>query len=295
MFFVGCQSFQKQTTQRSAKCGALCAKARQAREQGNPELANQYIDEALRQQPRDVETSRQLAEAMWISGRRKEAAVRLTELCDQQPNDTKLASRLAEMQWEIQQHAMAAKTAESVLIYDPQSKDAWRIKARHEVEQGKLAEALVSYNRLLQLAPDDLSITIELGQLHLDRGYPDRACPLFQSAAQNPQATLDQRTNAEWLLGVAYVRDARWALAVSVLERAITRRNATADDWCFLAWNRLQCGDLTGVEADLRRALERDPDSPAAHNLAWQLEDSKKLQRQPNAVTTTGFQRLSTE
>jgi Tfp pilus assembly protein PilF len=290
---AGCQSVQKQTAQRSAKCDAMCARAREARKSGNTDLANQCLDEAMRQRPRDVETRRQLAETMWKNGRRAEAVAVFVELCGQQPKDTNLASRLAVMQWETDLHAAAVKTAGSVLAHDPQNQDAWRIKARGEVEQGLLEEALASYNQLSQLAPEDFRTLIELGELHLLRGHPDRACPIFQTAVQHPQASKAERANSEWLLGIAYSRSRRWALAVSVLESAINCRPSSADDWCFLAWNRLQCGDLSGAQADLRSALQRDPKSQAALMLSHQMADYES-QNQASYVTPTSFRESAT-
>ncbi len=284
LLVTGCQSLQKRTSQESASCGALCTRAREAREQGNSDQANQYINEALRQKPSDVETRRQLAETMWTTGRRTEAVTIYKSLCEQQPKDPKLSARLTLMLWENDQHAEAAIAAMSVLELDPQSKDAWLIKARNETEAGQLDEALASYIRLSQFAPDDLTTLIELGDLHLKRGHPDRACPLFRSALQHPQS-IHQRAEIEWKIGVAYARSQRWSVAVPVLERAISQRTASAEDWCLLSWTRMQSGDLSGAQLDLQRALERDPGSKEAKKIAQQLEASLESTPSQNFVT----------
>ena len=288
----GCQSFQKQTTQKSAKCGELCLRAREAREKGNADKANEFINEALRQRPSDIETRRQLAETMWNNGRRSEAVSQLATLCELQPNDIRLATRLSVMQWETGQHEVAATTASSVLIRDPQILDAWRVKARHEVELGQLDEALVSYIRLSQLAPDDLLTLVELGDLYLKRGHPDRACPLFRAALQHPQGTSKQRADIEWLLGVAYARSERWSIAISLLETAIAERPASAEDWCFLGWNRLQCGDINGAQSDLQRALQCDTNSATAREFARQLDNSINSQSVSNLVAPVSHREL---
>ena len=287
--FVGCQSLQKRSTQRSAQCGALCAQARAARDEGNSDQANQYINEALRQKPGDSETRRQLAETMWNNGRRTEAIAQFAALCERYPSDAKFAARMAVMQWESHQHSTAASSALSALQLDPQSKEALLIKARVEAEQGDLDGALVSYLRLSQVAPDDLPTLLELGELHLRRGNPDRACPLIRTAMQHPQATPQQRVEIEWLLGVAYSRNERWSAAVAALERAIISRTASADDWCFLAWARMQCGDLTGAQSDLQRALQSEPDSMSARKLAKLLESSRGTPLLDHNVTPASY------
>lgn len=274
-FCFGCQSFQKRVSQRSAHCGALCAQAREAEEQGNSDQANAYINEAMRHKTSDFETRRQLAETLWKTGRLTEAVREFSVLCAEQPTDAKLAARLAVMQWEANQRAAAARTAERTAQLDPQSRDAWLIKARNEVATGELDAALVSYIRLSQIAPDDLSALVELGELHLKRGHPDRACPVFRTALEHPRATPAQRGQIEWLLGVAYARSERWSVAASVLENAMGRRNGSADDWCLLGSVRIECGDLTGAQSDLERALRCDPDCKAARDLAKRIEASQ--------------------
>lgn len=281
----GCQSFQKRVSMRSAHCGALCARAREAREQGNAEQANQFINEALRHKPADTESRRQLAEVMWNNGRKAEAIAEFSQLCAQQPKDKRLASRLACMQWDAGQQAAAASTAQILLKLDPQSKEAWLIKARSEAAKGFLDESLASYLRLSQIAPDDLPTMIDLGKLHLQRGNSDRACPLFRSAVEHPQATAEQRAEIEWLLGVAYTQTDRWTDAVPMLERAIVQRSATVNDWCLLCSARMQCGDHKGAEADLQRALQRDPASTEARELSRRLALLQEFQP-PNGFVT---------
>ncbi|WP_010582742.1 tetratricopeptide repeat protein [Schlesneria paludicola] len=289
---TGCQSLQKRLSQDSAKCGALCAQAREARERGNAEQANQYLDEALRQKPTDVETRRQLAETMWNSGRRHEAVEEFAALHNQLPKDTRLAARLAVMQWETNRRTEAAETAESVLKLDQKSKEAWLVRARCQVVREEFEEAMSSYIQLAQLAPDDVIPMIELAELHLKRGHPDRACPLFRAASQHSATTPEQQSEIEWLLGISYTRSQRWSLAVPVLERAIGRRKASAEDWCFLGWARLQSGDVTGAQSDLQRAVHCDPNSASVRSLANQLEASTESMTAQRRVTPAGHHDL---
>ena len=244
--FSGCQALQRRSSRRSAQCESLCAQARAAREAGNTERANEYLNEALRQRPDDLETRRRLAETMWNSGRQLEGVEIYATLRQEHPHDAKLAARLAVMQWESHQRVAASKTAMDALQLDPNSKEAWLIKALAETERRELDDALASYLRLSQVAPDDLTVLVELGELHLSRGHPDRACPLFRTVLAHPQATAQQKIDTEWLLGVAYAKSDRWSEAIEVMDRLISQRNSTADDWCFLGWTRMHSGDLAG-------------------------------------------------
>lgn len=292
MFFLlnatGCQSIQKRMTQDSAKCGALCAKAREARERGNSDQADHFINEALRQKPGDIDTQRQLAETMWTSGRKAEAVNLYTEMCAQQPKNMKMAERLAVMLWEIDQPTKASILAGNVLQTNPQSKDAILIKARMAVIEGQLDDALTSYLQLSQIDPDDVTISFELGQLHLRRGHPDRACLVFLSAHQNSDATSQQQAEIEWMLGVAYARCERWPQALTALEHSIDRAHASAEDWCLLSRVRLECGDVSGAQEDLVRAFSRDPKSAEARRLAERIEVSTASATAARFVTPAG-------
>jgi Tfp pilus assembly protein PilF len=190
---TGCHALQSRTSRRSAECHALCAQARAANQAGNTAHANECLNAALRQHPSDLETRRKLAETMWNSGRQSEAVSQFTSLREQFPNDAKLASKLAVMQWETNQRLAASKTAIDALQLDPLSKEAWLIKARAEMERTELDDALVSYLRLSQVAPNDLIAMVELGELHLKRGHPDRACPLLRTALIHCDAATKSR------------------------------------------------------------------------------------------------------
>lgn len=268
----GCQAVQNRMVQRSEHCGELCARAREARENGDADQANRCINEALRQRPNDVESRRNLAETMWSSGRQDEAISQYLTLCEDRPSEVKLAERLAVMQWEANHRFAAANTALSVLRLDPHSKEALRIKARNDVVQGKLDEALTSYIKLSQIDPADPVTLKELGELHLKRGQPERACPLFRTALQQPQTGPEQRADIEWQLGVALAACERWSMAVEILERAICSRPSTANDWLLLAKAHFQAGNVDGARADVKQAQLSDPKSEEARNLSQQFD-----------------------
>ncbi len=287
--FPGCQSLPGHSRQRAAQCGALCEQAKAAREKGNLEQANRYVDEALNTRSNDLETRLQLAETLWKNGRHPEAVAQFEALYDRHPNDAKLAIRRATVLWESNRHTEAGVAAAAALELDPQSKDAWLVKARSEAERGELDDALVSCMRLWQIAPDDLSTQLELAELHLRRDHADRARPLFRTAMQHSGATPKQRSEIEWRLGVAYARSERWAAAITSLEHSIASRQASAEEWCFLGSTRYQAGDWAGARSALQRAVQRDPDSTAARTLAAQLETGSGHRPVDGRVTPAGF------
>ena len=281
----GCQAIQNRISKKAEKCGALCEQARKARERGNAVQANRFLDEALRQHPSDTETRRELAETMWNGGRHTEALQMLETLYSQQPSDMKVATRYAVALWDDKQPEKAATVANAILQIDHQSSEAWRIKARNEVLEGRPDDALVSYLQLSQLEPTDYSTLKELSELYLKQGRPERACSLLLEASQDGKLESGNRSEIDWLLGISYARNERWCEAVATLERSIGQRPSTAEDWCLLGWTKLKSGDYVGAKADLRKAYENNPDSIAVRRFASQLEGLTDVEPSHSVIT----------
>ena len=257
---MGCAAIQQQIARRSEKCGSLCEQAREAREQGWPDQAELLLNEAIRHRPKDVETRRQLAETMWDAGRHDEALAELSELVQLHPHDAKLRTQQATLLWNDKNAAAAARAADVALRLDPQSIEALFVKARADAARGEYEDALASYVRLLQLAPDRLDARFELAEVHIQRGHPDQACPLLRDALPTAPSTGEQRAEAEWRLGLAYAAAERWTDAANHLGRAIEQREACDHDWqCLAAAKTLAGQDAGGVQAMARLAAVRQP------------------------------------
>ena len=257
---MGCAAIRQQVTQRSEKCSSLCEQACEARAQGWPDQAELLLNEAIRHRPKDLETRRQLAEAMREAGRHDEALAELAELVQLHPRDAKLRTRYATLLWSEKDTAAAARAADVALRLDPQSIDALFVKARADAARGDYEDALASYVRLLQLAPDRLDARFELAEVHIQRGHPDQACPVLRDALPNATATCEQRAEAEWRLGLAYAAADRWTDAANHLARAIEQREACDRDWqCLAAAKSLAGQDAGEIRAMARLASARHP------------------------------------
>ncbi len=257
---LGCTAIQQQISRRSEKCDSLCKQAREARTQGWPDQAELLLNEAIRHRPKDVETRRQLAEVMWEAGRHDEALAELSNLVQLHPHDAKLRTQQAMLLWSDKYAVAAARAAEVALRLDPQSIEALFVKARADAARGEYENALTSYVRLLQLAPDRLDARFELAGVHIQRGHPDQACPLLRDAIPTATSPCEQRAEAEWRLGLAYAAAERWTDAANYLGRAIEQRVACDRDWqCLAAAKALAGQDTGGVQAMARLASARQP------------------------------------
>lgn len=282
---AGCQAIQNRISKKAEKCGALCEQARNARARGNSAQANRFLDEAVRQKPSDAETRRELAETMWNNGRHAEALEMLEILHSQHPSDMKIATRYAMALWDDKQPDKADIVANAILHTDQQSVEAWRIKARNEVREGRTDDALVSYLQLSQLEPTDYSTLKELSELYLKQGRPERACSLLLEASQDGKLESGDRSEIDWLLGISYARNERWCEAVATLERSIGQRPTTAEDWCLLGWTKLKSGDYVGAKADLKKAYENNPNSIAVRRFASQLDALNESEPSHSVIT----------
>lgn len=256
---VGCTSFRNKMAERREACDSLCQQARNAKRDGWPDQADLLLNEAVRQRPGDLETRRQLAEALWDCGRQQAAIDEYRELVALHSRDARLQQRLAVMLWTTGQRTEASRFAEQTLRLDPTSAEALLVKARAEVENRDFDAAVATYIRLTRAAPDLVEGKLELAQAHVERGHAHQACALLRDVISQPQLSDNQRADAEWKLGMAYASDDRWCEAASHLANSIEKRSdTTGGDWQLLAVAKSLSGqDVTAVQTKALQASEQ--------------------------------------
>ncbi|HET6425876.1 MAG TPA: tetratricopeptide repeat protein [Planctomycetaceae bacterium] len=283
----GCASVRSRLSHRAAECSQLCEESRSARDAGRKDQAEQYLDAAIRRRPRDADTQLQLAEELWSSGRQLAAAEEVTKVLESSPNDIHAAVRLAQMQLEIGRTEAAYQAAQLAVRIDPACPEALRMKAILEERRGDTDAALTAALRLVDASPDDVEAVLQLAMLYRRRGQPNRAAPLLRSARQHSLATLEQREEAGWQLGLAYADSQRWADAQAAMHPVVHERaTMTAEDWYQYALVESQCGHAEQAVAAAHQALVQQPKHPAANELARKLE----MAGTRTAVLPAGFQ-----
>lgn len=158
------------------------------------------------------------------------------------------------------------------------SDEAQQIARRATVDfaKGDLAAAKKGFERVLQLAPDNVPTTINLGLIaYRQRGYTEAERLLQKAVRVQPEAGL------AWLiLGViAYDQD-KLDVALAALAQAVLLEPKDARAHHYLGVTVGKKGWYSGAEDEMRKALEIDPNYAEAHfNLAVFY-----LQRTPPAV-----------
>jgi tetratricopeptide (TPR) repeat protein len=241
----GCSSAGRQLTERRETCHSLCQQARTAKSEGWPDQADLLLNEAVRQRPDDLETRRQLAEAMWECGRQQDAIDEYQELAKSHSRDARLQQRLAVLAWTTGQRELAAQAADRTLRLNPTSAEALLVKARSEAARRDFDAAMATYIRLGRAAPELIDAKLELAEVHLERGHSHQACQSLRDVMTHPQLTAEQKADAEWKLGLAYATNDRWSEAATHLGNSVEKRPSTAADWQIL----LTAKQLAGQES----------------------------------------------
>lgn len=283
----GCASIRNRLSHREAECSQLCEESRSARDAGRNEEAEQYLQAAMRHRPREAETQLQLAEELWSSGRQLAAAEEVAKVLETSPNDLHAAVRLAQMQLEIGRTEAAYQAVQTAIRIDPACSEALRLRAVLEERRGDHEAALTAALRLVDSSPDDVEALIHLAMLYRRRGQPNRAAPLLRTAQQHAMASVEQRQEASWQLGLSYADSQRWTEAHAAMNPVVHERTAmTAEDWYQYAQVEWKCGHGDQSADAVQHALAQQPKHAAALALSRNLGTS----RSASAVLPAGFQ-----
>lgn len=111
----------------------------------------------------------------------------------------------------------AQQALDTVLAFDPDHAEAWRMRAVVQSTRGQRNEAIASLRRALRRQPNDPLILNHLGALLHDAGATDRGLELLRRACE-----LDPDLGTAWVnLGRALESDSQIEAACAAFERAV--------------------------------------------------------------------------
>jgi CheY-like chemotaxis protein len=90
---------------------------------------------------------------------------------------------VARAQLDGNQHAMARRTLESLIVQDPTYADAYDVMGRLQVEQGNLDEALATYRQASELTPGSIMRLQKQGMLAFYMGQHEESTKALERAA----------------------------------------------------------------------------------------------------------------
>lgn len=160
--------------------------------------------------------------------------------------------------------------------YVPEIARVEAARGNEAFSKGDFKAARAAYERVLDLAPNNLVALVNLGLVEFRAGEPAKAEKYLRQALQQRL-----ETGPAWLtLGVMEFGQGRMEEAFAALSQAVLYDPGNARAHNYLGAVLGRKGWLDGAEAELRRAVEIDENSRDAHyNLAVIY-----LQRKPPAI-----------
>lgn len=257
----------------------LVEQVRVATESGQQDRATELLKQAVASNPNNASVRQQLSEFLINNGYSEEAIQQLEKTTVLTPDDPRPYIDLAYLLHQKKQYTDALKNLEYGLNLDPTNIRALLLKGELEELAGLNSVAVETYHRVLQVEPYNIVSRLKLAALQIKLGEPNRANPILRPICHNTGATIDQRAEAQWLLGIAYGAEQRWTDSVESLELAIKNRpDASADDWYRLAYASLQADQMKKVYRAVSQALALNPNHIDSNQL------SSYLTQQSNTV-----------
>ena len=141
--------------------------------------------------------------------------------------------------------------------------------------QGKLEEAIANYQQAIELDPNDADAYIGLGNALKEQGKLEEAIASYQQAIQlNPNDA-----SAYYNLGNALSDQGKFEEAIASYQQAIELNPNDADAYYNLGIALSDQGKLEEAIASYEKAIELNPNDADAHdNLGFALSDQGKLE-----------------
>jgi Flp pilus assembly protein TadD len=152
---------------------------------------------------------------------------------------------------------------ETAVQQAPESYLAQSLLGLHYLQAGELGSARPHLEAAYELDPENPAIALYLGYLYADLGYIDAANIWFEEAIL---LAPDDPTVSEAVVRFYLSRDLgeeEWALETAQLLVDQAPEVATAYD--LLGWSQFLFGHVTEAEANLRYAIELNPELASAH------------------------------
>ncbi|WP_197440668.1 tetratricopeptide repeat protein [Polystyrenella longa] len=259
----------------------LTAKAETAYDNHDLHRAEQMYQKAIETNPRDGDIHRKLAELLITQGRIPEAIKHLNDAVERSPDDPETQYQLGKLLYEQGELSSALESLDQTLQIDPAHIDGLSLRAKIALLENDEATAISTYHRILTVSPENVPARINMAELQLKHGHPERAAPILRNICECNFASNDVKTDAYWKLGETYARMQRWDDAVDSYQIAQNHRpSENADDWFSVAFANYQAGHPVQAATAVQQALHLNSD----HSHAQALSNTLAQQRLRDAA-----------
>ncbi len=188
-FLRACETLPEDRPALRARCAERLAEA------GAPAAALAALGRWIDRQPRALAFYRARAAIRERLGQWAEAAQDLQHAARQDPDSIADRLSLARCYERLEEPGLAEAVLQAALKVNPAAPGPQLALARFYARQKRLASAMAAYSALLDAYPDHMEALVELGDLYMASGQPNRALELFRRAqrAAGARAGLDER------------------------------------------------------------------------------------------------------
>lgn len=181
---------------------------------------------------------------------------------------------LVEHQFNTGQLAAAEQSCQDLVQQFPPHPDSLKMMGLIAYRWQRTAEAIAYFQQALELAPDDMTLYVNLGNAYLRQGKAAKAIPLYRQAAhRSGNPTIYNN------LGVALKSENRYAEAIAYYQQALDQNPNYADTHYNLANALRDQRQFEQATHHYRRAVAIRPDyGDAWNNLGNVLKDQNQLE-----------------
>lgn len=259
----------------AAEARQLTDEAIKARERGELETAARYLHRSLDKNPDDFQARCQLAETQLLRGRVEQALDELETARELNPDSMAVHVRLGELELGRRRFRRALTHLDEALELDPANETVYWLRGKALEGLDRDSEALASYYRALEFNPRSNPALLAVSRLHLAAGRPRQSLAKLRTVLGS-QASPDEHRQAQRLMATALFRLERWSPAETAFANLIQMGDASAEDYCRLAYSQFQAGKPAEAQLSVAEALMRDPDHKGARALEQRLAASSR-------------------
>jgi tetratricopeptide (TPR) repeat protein len=218
---------------------------------------------ALKQDPKSVDTLNKLAEGYIANRQPREASAALMEAVAIDPNRTDVRLNLGRLYLDAGEFQKTEEQATAILERDPANASAQQVLGVSLASQGENEKAVAAFQKAVELSPKDVSSLVYLGTSLAAVGNREEAERAFQKAIE-----IDPRHVPAWLDFAAFLRSGGQLQRVEqVLGDGLQKNPDDLNLHLALADLFLEQGKAEPLNALLRSLRERRPKPEVALTL----------------------------
>jgi len=242
-------------------------------ERGKWDEAETMLSQAVQQCPVDPDARRAYGEALWHRGAAREAVEQFEQAIANGRQDGALAVMAGDVYLATGDTESARRKANQAIQLDPRLPQAWALRARAELRDGRHRAALADYHRALAQAPSDTLILRETAELYQSLGEGRRALTTIEKLVETyPPGEVPPETLA--LFATALSGQGRHQDAAEQLRAVIDRGGPNAEILYRIGEAEMLAGNHHRAAEAASRAVTLNPAHVAARQLQQRIQAS---------------------